>query len=95
MSALTLEPRLFDPAGAVFDEPKRERIPRTQPGVPECRSERSGASTLEDVIVAGWEQITAGAAASCPVCHGELHPVWPGGSRPLTGCCQDCGSRLS
>jgi hypothetical protein len=96
MSMLTLSPRLFDPAGSVFGEPAVQTIPRPQPGImPGCRTEPSGAPTLDDLIAAGWEQITSGATASCPVCQGELRPVWAAGPGPVAGRCQDCGSRLS
>ncbi len=96
MSTLTLGPRLFDAAGTTFDEPAVESIPRAQPGIsPGYLTEPSGGPTLDDVIACGWEQITSGAAASCPVCHGELQPVWAAHPRPVAGRCQDCGSRLS
>ena len=51
--------------------------------------------TLEDVVLAGWRRITSGEAAPCPVCHGEMRPVWSAGARPVGARCQDCGSRLS
>jgi hypothetical protein len=96
MSTLTLGPRLFDPARVLFDEPAVESGPRAQPGLPPgYLAEPEGRPTLDDVIVAGWQQITSGAAASCPVCHGELRPVWTAGTRPVAARCQDCGSRLS
>jgi hypothetical protein len=43
-------------------------------------------STLEDLILGAWEDLTAGATAECPVCHGRL--------RMASGC-ESCGSELS
>jgi hypothetical protein len=96
MSTLTLGPRLFDPGPTLFDE--TDTAPVTGPGpghlAPTLRKPPAGP-TLDDLIVAEWEQITSGGPASCPVCHGELAPVWSAAPRPVGGRCQDCGSRLS
>jgi hypothetical protein len=51
--------------------------------------------TLEDLIVARWGRISSGAVTTCPVCHGEMQPVWAAGSRPVAARCQDCGASLS
>jgi hypothetical protein len=42
--------------------------------------------TLEDRIVAAWDELTVAGRVSCPVCAGEM-------SR--TGGCQGCGSELA
>ncbi|HWD65701.1 MAG TPA: hypothetical protein VG405_11050 [Solirubrobacteraceae bacterium] len=105
MGTLTLGPRLFDDLGTGFDEPAVQTMPEPQahPILPQAhpilspghRRNPAGGSTLEDVIVATWEHIAAGAAASCPVCHGRLQAVRTGGSGRVNGRCQDCGSHLS
>ena len=43
-------------------------------------------STLEDVILGVWEDLTAGGPAECPVCRGRMH---------VSSGCADCGSDLS
>ena len=42
--------------------------------------------TLEDAIVATWEELAAAGHALCPVCSGEM-------SR--SGACERCGSELA
>jgi hypothetical protein len=42
--------------------------------------------TLEDAIVATWEQLSADGHATCPVCAGELSRA---------GRCERCGSELA
>ena len=42
--------------------------------------------TLEDRIVAAWDELTQAGRVSCPVCAGEM-------SR--TGGCESCGSELA
>ena len=42
--------------------------------------------TLEDAILAIWEQLASGDDASCPVCSGEL---------TRTRGCKDCGAALN
>ena len=96
MSTLTLSPRLFDPVAPLVQTPVVGPPPAPAPAVsPPDPSRLTEGPTLDDVIAASWRQITAGAPASCPVCHGDLKPVWTGGLRPVGGRCQDCGSRLS
>ena len=70
-------------------------LPRPHDRTPSLFDEPAGGLTLDDVIVARWEQISSGAGAPGPLCHGELRPVWAAGSRPVGGRCQDCGTRLS
>jgi hypothetical protein len=42
--------------------------------------------SLEDVVLAAWEDLAAGRRADCPVC---------GGSMSMVDGCGDCGSELS
>ena len=42
--------------------------------------------TLEDRIVAAWDELTAAGRATCPVCSGEM---------TRSGGCEDCGSELA
>ena len=45
-----------------------------------------GGPTLEDMVVAAWEDLVADGRAECPVC---------GGAMSLLDGCADCGSDLS
>jgi hypothetical protein len=54
------------------------------PGAP--RLFESQGPTLEDRIVAVWEELTGAGRVSCPICSGEM-------SR--TGGCESCGSELA
>ena len=88
MGTAALAPSLFDqcvPAGP----DQRADIQR------QAHPDPVGGSTLEDVILAAWQALTRSTPAACPVCQGVLQPVWSAGPRPVGGCCQDCGSRLS
>ena len=88
MGTTALEPSLFDQLTQSSLRP-----------APMPARERASAAiagrTLEDLIIATWTQVQAGPAAPCPVCPGELKPVWSAGARPVGGRCHNCGSRLS
>jgi hypothetical protein len=47
-----------------------------------------GGATLEDSILAVWEDLVAQGRAECPVCGGPMSPSADGG-------CPACGSELS
>jgi hypothetical protein len=88
MGTTTLEPSLFD------------QLTQSSLGTASWPASERGSApiagrTLEDLILATWTQVQTGSAALCPVCQGELEPVWSAGARPVGGRCQDCGSRLS
>jgi hypothetical protein len=42
--------------------------------------------TLEDAIVATWDELTVAGHATCPVCSGEMSAA---------GRCESCGSELA
>jgi hypothetical protein len=54
-----------------------------------------GGCTLEDLILGAWEGLAAHQAIDCPVCDGQMSPVYGSHARPVQGACRDCGSRLS
>jgi hypothetical protein len=58
-------------------------------------SEERGEATLDDVVSAAWEGLSAASSTACPVCHGELVPRWSAGAGVVGGRCRDCGSELS
>jgi hypothetical protein len=74
MSAVaTREPRM---------EPMRRGSAEPRPG----RLFEPSGPTLEDAILATWEELVDAGRASCPVCAAEMSPA--------TGC-EACGSQLS
>jgi len=96
MGTVALTPSLFDePAEAsVMDLARPGLRKRPDPASSPVRPP-AAAPTLDDVISAAWRELAAGSASACPICHGELRPVWSAGPRPVGGRCQDCGTRLS
>jgi hypothetical protein len=55
---------------------------------------RTSAPTLDTLLVEAWNDVTAGAAAECPVCAGPMQPRWTAGARVVGGRCSDCGTTL-
>jgi len=47
--------------------------------------------TLDDVMSRGWEGLSTGLPAACPVCHGELLPAASG---PRQAHCGSCGTSI-
>jgi hypothetical protein len=72
-----------EPDGALAERDARERDAerRVTP-----RLFERGGPTLEDSILAAWDELAADRRVECPVC---------GGSMSLPGGCDDCGSELS
>ena len=58
-------------------------------------AEGRGGSTLDDLIVGVWEDLTAHHAAACPVCSEPMRPRYGSGPGPVGGRCTGCGSTLS
>jgi hypothetical protein len=57
-----------------------------------------GEPTLDDMLVAAWEGLTAQAVVACPICDGALQPLYgdAGGASPVVaGRCDRCGTTLS
>ena len=52
-------------------------------------------STLEDVLLGVWEDLSGSAAADCLVCDGPMDPRYgAAGATPVGGRCRDCGTTL-
>jgi hypothetical protein len=68
----------------------REQAVAEQPqaGQGASRLFEPGGATLEDSILAAWEDLIAQGRSECPVCGGSMSPSADGG-------CPDCGSELS
>jgi tRNA(Ile2) C34 agmatinyltransferase TiaS len=50
---------------------------------------------LDDVIVRVWEELAEDRAADCPVCGGDMQPVYGAGAQPVGGRCNRCHTILS
>ncbi len=53
-----------------------------------------GEPTLDDLLEAVWEGLSARRAVRCPVCVGEMVPIGSAGASAI-GRCRDCGATLS
>ena len=53
-----------------------------------------GTGTLDDLLVALWEGLTADRTVACPVCGGELSPAYGAHARAIGGKCAACGSTV-
>jgi len=71
--------------GAGGGEPRHDAPPA---------AEGRGGSTLDDLIVGVWEDLTAHHAAACPVCAEPMRPRYGSGPAPVGGRCTGCGSTL-
>lgn len=79
---------------SLFD---REEPPR----VPAGRGD--DGSTLEDLVLGAWEDLSSPRPAACPVCRGDMVARYGAGpaaprqaaAQALGGRCLDCGSELS
>jgi hypothetical protein len=54
-----------------------------------------GERALDDRIVRVWEELTARRGVACPVCGGEMDPVYGAQARPVAGRCKSCRATLS
>jgi hypothetical protein len=54
-----------------------------------------GEPTLEGLVSGVWEGLAAHQSAACPMCGGEMVPVFGAHARPSHGRCGDCGTTLS
>jgi hypothetical protein len=71
-------------AVAIREAPATQRdVAAAEPATPRLFEPKG--PTLEDRIVAAWDELTVAGRVTCPVCSGEM-------SR--TGGCESCGSEL-
>jgi hypothetical protein len=54
-----------------------------------------GEPTLDEQITGVWEGLAAQRPAPCPLCGGEMVPVYGAHARPVGGRCRDCATTLS
>jgi hypothetical protein len=51
--------------------------------------------TLDDLIVALWEELGADRHVECPVCGGDMRPAYGAHARAIGGTCAACGSTVA
>lgn len=54
-----------------------------------------GEPTLDSLLSGIWEGLAAHRSAACPLCGGEIRPVYAAHARPSGGRCQSCNTSLS
>ena len=54
----------------------------------------AGAPTLDEVIAAAWEGLTARRVVACVVCGAPMEPVHEVGAHAVAGRCHGCGCAL-
>ena len=52
-------------------------------------------STLDDVVIGVWATLISHRTAECPVCHGDMAPLYAARALPVGGRCNDCGAVLT
>jgi hypothetical protein len=50
--------------------------------------------TLDELVVAVWERLSADRSATCPLCGGEMRPQYGAHARAIGGSCSSCGASL-
>lgn len=58
-------------------------------------ADRGGEPTLDSLLSGVWEGLAAHRSVACPLCGGEVRPVYAAHARPIGGCCEGCQTRLS
>ena len=53
-----------------------------------------GGPTLDDVLSGAWEGLAARTAVACPLCGGEMAPVFGAHAVPVGGRCSSCETTL-
>ncbi|WP_205699009.1 hypothetical protein [Conexibacter sp. SYSU D00693] len=54
-----------------------------------------GGSTLDELLVGAWEDLTAHRTTSCPACGAAMTPRYGAGAEALGGRCTACRTTLS
>jgi len=51
--------------------------------------------TLGDLLAGVWAELSAHQTVECPVCQGDMEPIYGAVALPVAGRCSDCGTVLS
>ena len=54
-----------------------------------------GEPTLEELIASVWEGLAVHGTAPCPACGATMQARYGAHSRPVDGCCAECGATVS
>ena len=71
---------------SLFDHEEPPRVPADR---------GNDGSTLEDLVLGAWEDLSSQRLAACPVCLGDMIARHGAGPATVGGRCQGCGSELS
>ncbi|MGH2871796.1 MAG: hypothetical protein ACRDL5_04975 [Solirubrobacteraceae bacterium] len=96
----------LETAGAVIRTRRRLRGDSSCAGVPgpgvatgagsgPARTVSGGEPTLDALLSGVWEGLAAHAHVGCPLCEGEMRPLYGAHHLPIGGVCQSCGTRIS
>ena len=83
--------------GAAAAAPPREHAtaaPALHAAAPSNASAPRGSLSLDEVLSAAWDGLTAHHSVTCPVCSGQMAPRYGSGAKPVGGRCTRCGSTL-
>ena len=84
-------PRAPAPTGAGV---LRAPAPTGAEHAPTLFTDLGGEPTLGELISGVWEGLAAHHPVPCPLCGGEMNPVYGAHARPSAGRCGDCGTTL-
>jgi hypothetical protein len=62
---------------------------------PQRPRDLGGEPTLDECIIGVWEGLAAHHPAPCPLCGGEIFPLYGAHARPVGGRCRECETTLS
>ena len=81
MTALALEPRVGRGRAETF-------------GAQAGSTGLGGEPTLDALVSGVWEGLAAHASVACPLCEGQMDPVYGAHALPIGGRCRRCGTSL-
>jgi hypothetical protein len=61
---------------------------------PSLFDDAGGEPTLDELVSGVWEGLVAHQPVPCPVCGGEMAPVYAAHAQPSAGRCIDCATTL-
>ncbi len=98
MTALALElPLVWEAEDAPASRPERggADAPDKERDAGSASADPGGGPTLDSLLSGMWEGLAAHRSVPCPLCGGEMTPVYGAHALPVGGRCRSCGTRLS
>jgi hypothetical protein len=77
-------------AEAPDDRPQPAAVRAIRPGTPEV----GGEPSLDTLVSGLWEGLAAHRPVACPLCSGEVVPLYGAHHHPVGGRCRTCGTSL-